>query len=139
MYNTEQVSKVFSQNFSWNMPKNGLFFVVNPQNRQTLGFRPQNPSSLDSITRECAKTLYYHHWTFLIDADAWQFWTKRNLYLYFMLKRNLYFLPPLYSAAPIKGADIYRHCKQIQKFKKKWNVARNIINLFTWSKQKWLF
>jgi len=26
MINTERVWKVFSQNFSWNMPKNGLFW-----------------------------------------------------------------------------------------------------------------
>jgi len=25
MYNNEQASKDFRQNFSWNMPKNGLF------------------------------------------------------------------------------------------------------------------
>jgi len=26
MYNNEQVWKVFRQNFSWNMPRNGLFW-----------------------------------------------------------------------------------------------------------------
>jgi len=26
MYNNEQVWKVFGQNFSWNIPKNGLFW-----------------------------------------------------------------------------------------------------------------
>jgi len=25
-YNNEQISKVFRQNFSWHMPKNGLFW-----------------------------------------------------------------------------------------------------------------
>jgi len=36
-YNNEQVWKVFRQNFSSNMPKNGLFLVVNSQKLPNAG------------------------------------------------------------------------------------------------------
>jgi len=36
-YNNKQVSKVFRQNFSWNMPKTGLYFGSKSQKSSTAG------------------------------------------------------------------------------------------------------
>jgi len=44
-HNNEQVWIVFRQNFGWNMPKNGLFWLSIANNRKALGIRLQTTLS----------------------------------------------------------------------------------------------
>jgi len=55
------------------------YFASKSRKTLTAGAPPSDPR-LDSITRECAIT--HSHWTFLVNADAWQFWGKMKLIFY---------------------------------------------------------
>jgi len=58
---------------------------VNPKIYQGLEALLPDPlasgAHLSEITGACARS--YSYWTILVDADAWKFGTKRNLYLVF--------------------------------------------------------
>jgi len=108
-YNNEQVSKVLIQNFSWDMLKMYYFAskspnLVNPQISNGWEIHTQPPFRFN-MQRS------YSHWTFLVDANAWQFWGKRKLYFMFSgstpsLSKNRF--------RDTEEADIYRRYKQIQ-------------------------
>jgi len=85
-YNNEQVSKVFKQNFSRNVPENQLFWYLISPKSPNVGGQPPDPR-LDLINREFAKTLLLLN---IFDADAWQFWSKSKLY-YFIFSEPFLF------------------------------------------------
>jgi len=116
----EQVSKVFRQNFSWNMPKTGLFLqYIFPKSLNAGGSPPD--SRLDSMNKECAKTLLP------LNIFDWcrclEFWGKKMYYFIFSalsLSKNRLFLH--------HWGGWYSSTLQTNlAFKKNWNIARNIM------------
>jgi len=56
-YNNKQVSKIFRQNFSWNMPKNGLFLDSKSQKSPRTSASP--PNTLVSVAEWFDPTLLF--------------------------------------------------------------------------------
>jgi len=56
-YNNEQVLKIFRQNFSWNMPKNGLFWYSKSQKSPSTRAPP--PDTLVSVAGWFAPRLLF--------------------------------------------------------------------------------
>jgi len=108
-YHNEQVSKFFTQNFSWKCLKMDCFGSISPKS-PNAGGEPPDPR-LDSMNRECAKTLI-HFWLMQMLGN---FGAKRNFIILYFLIPSLY----KHRFCATEGADIYRRCKQIQHFSKK--------------------
>jgi len=81
-YNSEQVSKIFRQNFSWNVPKNGLFwkYCKSPKLPSVGGSSPR-PPCLRRMTRAVQDPILSLNISGYV--NAWQFEGKRNFYFIF--------------------------------------------------------
>jgi len=119
-YNNEQVSKIFRQNISWNMPRNGLFWQYILKVAKRWGSSPD--PRLDSINREYANTILR------LNISVW----CRCLAILEQNETLLFYIfwsPSCTKIvfAPLGGLIFIDTANKFNILQKNWNIARNIM------------